>query len=254
MPERHDKITIISMAVVASAAATLLHEGVGHGLIAWLRGDIPTELTSNHLSSLRPDRWVEAGGTLVNLLSGTIALMASRAAGNRANLRYFYWILAALNLLPGAGYFLFSGIIGFGDWNEVIRGAPRQILLRILMTSFGVGLYVLAARQLAVAVDPYCPSRPDYNTVGRLPYYAACLFSCAAGALDPLGLKLLLVSTGPAAFGGSSGLMWGDSLLPHRHARERTLLLNRQLAWWIAGAVLGLAYILILGPGIRFTH
>ena len=135
MSARHDKLTIISMAIVASAAATLLHEGVGHGMTAWLRGDIPTELTSNHLSSLRPDRWVDAVGTLVNLFAGTLALMASRAAGNRSNLRYFCWILAALNLLPGAGYFLFSGILGFGDWAEVIRGAPHQIPLRIVMTT-----------------------------------------------------------------------------------------------------------------------
>lgn len=254
MSARHDKLTIISMAIVASAAATLLHEGVGHGMTAWLRGDIPTELTSNHLSSLRPDRWVDAVGTLVNLFAGTLALMASRAAGNRSNLRYFCWILAALNLLPGAGYFLFSGILGFGDWAEVIRGAPHQIPLRIVMTIFGAGLYVLAVRQLAVAVLPYCPSRSDYNTVGRVPYYAACLFSCAAGALDPLGLKLFLVSTVPAAFGGSSGLLWADSLLPRGPAKEQTLLVNRQPAWWIAGAVLGLAYILILGPGIKFAH
>src|SRR6478609_2949407 len=34
MPEPNDKRTIISMAVVASAAATLLHEGVGHGVVA----------------------------------------------------------------------------------------------------------------------------------------------------------------------------------------------------------------------------
>jgi hypothetical protein len=50
MAERHSKATIISMAVLASAAATLLHEGVGHGVTAWLRGDVPTQLTSNHLS------------------------------------------------------------------------------------------------------------------------------------------------------------------------------------------------------------
>jgi len=253
MPEPHDKRTIISMAVIASAAATLLHEGVGHGVVAWMRGDIPTELTSNHLSSVRPDRWVDAGGTLVNLLAGTLALLASRYADNRSNLRYFCWIFAALNLLPGAGYFLFSGILGIGDWNEVIRGAPHQIPLRIVMTGFGAGLYVLVVRQLAVVVHPYCPSRPDYNTVGRLPYYAACLFSCAAGALDPLGLKLFLVSTAPAAFGGSSGLMWADALLP-RVPPERTLLVNRQAAWWIAAMVFGLAYILILGPGIELTH
>jgi hypothetical protein len=60
----HNKLTIVSMAVVASATATLLHDGV----------------------------------TLVNLAAG------------------------ALNLLPGAGYFLFSGIIGVGDWQAVIDG------------------------------------------------------------------------------------------------------------------------------------
>jgi len=250
---RHDIRTIVSMAVIGSAAATLLHEGLGHGVIAWLRGDIPTELTSNHLSSVRADRWVEAGGTLVNLCAGSLALIGSRSAGSRQNLRYFLWIFAALNLLPGAGYFLFSGILGLGDWSEVIRGAAHQGILRVVMTLFGAGLYVLAVRQLAIAVKPYCPSRPDYNTVGRVPYYAACLFSCAAGALDPLGLKLFLISTVPAAFGGSSGLMWADSLLP-RTRGGLSLVIRRQPSWWIASAVLGIAYILALGPGIKLSR
>ncbi len=253
MPEGHSKTTIISMAVLASAAATLLHEGVGHGVIAWLRGTIPTELTSNHLSSMRPDRWVEAGGTLVNLAAGAIFLWVSRVSGNRANLRYFFWILAALNLLPGAGYFLFSGIFGFGDWQEVIRGLPHQVLLRIIMTLFGAALYVSMVRLLAVAVSPFCSRRSTYNTVGRLPYYAACLFSCAAGIFDPLGVKLLLVSTVPAAFGGSSGLMWADSLLPTQQT-ERALLVSGAPTWWIAAGVLGLSYIVVLGSGIQFAH
>lgn len=253
MPEGHSKTTIISMAVLASATATLLHEGVGHGLTAWLRGSIPTELTSNHLSSMRPDRWVDAGGTLVNLAVGFISLWVSRICGNRANLRYFLWILAALNLLPGAGYFLFSGIFGFGDWQEVIRGLPHQVLLRIIMTIFGAALYVSVVRLLAVAVTPFCSRRPTYNIVGRLPYYAACLFSCAAGVIDPLGVKLFLLSTVPAAFGGSSGLMWADSLLPARPP-ERRLLVSRGPTWWIAAAVLGTSYVVILGRGIRFAH
>ena len=249
----HNKATIVSMAVIASALATLLHEGVGHGVTAWLRGDIPTELTSNHLSSLRPDHWVEAGGTLVNLAVGMCSLLAARRAGNRPNLRYFLWILAALNLLPGAGYFLFSGIFGFGDWNEVIRGMPHQAVLRIAMTVFGAGLYVGVVRLLAVSVRPFVANRRMYNTVGRLPYYAACLFSCAAGVFDPLGIRLFLVSTVPAAFGGSSGLMWADSLLP-RGPAERKLLVQRAPAWWIAAIVLGACYIVVLGRGIQFSH
>jgi hypothetical protein len=251
--DRHDKLTIVSMAVVASAAATLVHEGVGHGLMAWLRGDVPTELTSNHLSSLHPDRWVDAGGTLLNLLVGAVSLLASRVAKDRANLRYFFWIFAALNLLPGAGYFLFSGISGFGDWNEVIRGLPHQVALRIGMTVFGAVMYVSTVWLLAVLVRPFVPDRRTYNTVGRLPYYAAGLFSCAAGAFDPLGVKLLLVSTIPAAFGGSSGLMWADSLLP-RTTTGRTLLVRREVAWWIAAVILGSSYIAVIGRGIQFLH
>lgn len=253
MSAQHSKATIISMAVIASGMATLLHEGVGHGVLAWMRGDIPTELTSNHLSTLRPDRWVDAGGTLANLLVGVGSLLASRAAGGRANIRYFFWILAALNLLPGAGYFLFSGIFGFGDWNEVIAGLPHQAALRIGMTLFGAGLYVLVVWQLAGAGRRFVPQRPAYNVVGRLPYFAACLFSCAAGALDPLGLKLLLVSTIPAAFGGSSGLLWADELMP-RESPDGEMVVHRAPAWWIAAAVLGTCYIVFLGRGIQFAH
>lgn len=253
MMEQHSKVTIVSMAVIASALATLLHEGVGHGLVATLRGDVPTELTSNHLSSLRPDRLVDAGGTLVNLAVGAVALLLARREGMAANLRYFLWVLAALNLLPGAGYFLFSGIFHFGDWAEVIRGLPQEGVLRVVMTLFGAGLYVLAVWLLAVAVRPFAPDRRTYNTVGRLPYYAAGVFSCLAGVLDPLGWKLLLISTIPAAFGGSSGLMWADNLLPRERA-QRELVVSRSPAWWAAAIVLGGLYVLVLGRGIRIAH
>jgi hypothetical protein len=196
---------------------------------------------------------VEAAGTLVNLSVGAISRLASKAAARRANLRYFRWILAALNLLPGAGYFMFSGIFGFGDWQAVISHLPHQIMLRVIMTVFGAVLYVFIVRFLAIAVKPFCPDRSTYNDVGRLPYYAACLFSCAAGSLDPLGLKLFLVSTVPAAFGGSSGLLWADGFLPNKQTGE-TQLVCRQPAWWIAAAMLGLPYIFFIGRGIRFAR
>jgi hypothetical protein len=253
MPTQHSKPAIISMAVIASATATMLHEGVGHGLIAWLRHDGVTELSSNHLSTLQPDRWVDAGGTLVNLLVGTAVFLTSHKAGNRANLRYFLWILAAFNLLSGAGYFMFSGIFAFGDWNEVIRGLPHQIALHVGMTLFGAVLYFLVVRSLALAIRPFVQERPTYNVVGRLPYFAAGIFNCLAGALDPLGVKLLLVSTIPAAFGGSSGLLWADALMP-RAVPQQTLVVHRSLAWMIAAFAIGLPYIFFLGRGIQFAH
>lgn len=253
MAEAHSKWTIVSMAVLASAAATLLHEGLGHGVTAWLRGDIPTELTSNHLSAVHSDRLVDAGGTLVNLFVGGLSLAASRSAGLRANTRYFLWILAALNLLPGAGYFLYSGIFGFGDWEAFIQGLPHEAVLRIVMTLFGAGLYLWVVRLLGITIRPFCPDKRAYNTVARLPYYAAGLFSCAAGALDPMGLKLFFLSTVAAAFGGSSGLAWGDSFVPAEWTGI-ILYVREQRAWWVAAAVIGIAYIAIVGPGIHFAH
>jgi hypothetical protein len=259
MPASNNKATIISMAVLAIAISSTLHEGVGHGLTAWLRGDIPTDLTSNHLSDLRPDRLVDAAGTLVNLAAGALTMFAAWLSGRRSNLRYFLWLVGCFNLMDGAGYFLFSGILGLGDWQAVIAGLPHYLALRIGMSLFGALLYLFVVKIIARMLEPFCPAKTEYralyNTVGRLPYYAACAFYCLAGAFDPLGLKLFLLSTIPAAFGGNSGLLWADSFLPESSTGTGCpLIVSRQPAWWTAATVLGFVYILFLGRGIHFAR
>ncbi len=249
----HSKRTIVALTVIATALTSLLHEGLGHGVTAWLRGDIVTELTSNHLNAVRDDRLVDAGGTVVNLAVGLLCLLAARAAGSRATLRYFLWLLAAKNLLLGAGYFLFSGVLGLGDWAQVIEGFPNQALLRIGMAVTGAALYVVFLRILVIELHPFAPVRRSYNTVARLPYLAACLFMCAAGALDPMGIKLFFLSTVPAVFGGLSGLLWGDVFLP-RTPVEQPLVLPPSRLLWITAIILGCAFILTLGRGLEFNH
>ena len=259
MTAANSKATIISMAVIAIAISSALHEGVGHGLTSWLRGDIPTDLTSNHLSDLRPDRLVDAGGTIVNLVAGTVAMFAAKFSSKRVNLRYFLWLVGCFNLMDGAGYFVFSGILGLGDWQEVIAKLPHYMALRVGMSILGTVLYLVVIKVIARLLQPFCPNRTEYrslyNVVGRLPYYAACAFYCLAGAFDPLGLQLFFLSTIPAAFGGNSGLMWADSFLPEVSTGiGDPLTVARQPAWWIAASVLGLAYILVLGRGIHFAQ
>lgn len=251
MQSEHDKWTIVTMAIVACGLAILLHEGVGHGVTAWLRGDMPTELTSNHLSSLRADKWVAAGGTLVNLAVGALSLIAIPLAGARSNLRYFLWLLAAENLFPAAGYFALSGIFAFGDWEQVIAGWPHQALLRIGMSLCGVALYIFVAWRLAIAVRPFLAQHREYNVVGRLPYLASCVFSCAAGALDPLGLKLFFVSTVSAAFGGLSGMLWLDSLMPRKMPEPVLVVRRAQVAWFVFALLFAAAFIGLLGRGIE---
>lgn len=253
MPAKHNLFTIAAIAVIASAGATLLHEGVGHGVVAWLRGAVPTELTSNHLTSLHEDRWVLAGGTLVNLAVGIFALLASYRAGKCATLRYFLWLFAAFNLLSGTGYFLFSGIGDVGDWHAIIVGLPHQVALRIAMSVFGFASYFFVVRQLAAAVRPFVARQSDYNPVGRWPYLVAGIFGIVAGLLDPMGIRLLFLSTVPAAFGGHSGLLWADTQLP-REVPDSPLYVGRSPRWWATALVLGSAYVAILGPGLRLSH
>lgn len=251
---RHSKTTIVALAILASVIGSLLHEGLGHGVTAWLRGDLVTEWTSNHLDDVRPDRLVDAGGTLVNLIAGFVLYFAARAAGRRANLRYFLWLLAALNLLDGAGYFLFSGALGLGDWALLIDGLPHQGALRAVMATTGVLLYVVFLRSIVIGLRPFCPDRGTYNTVGRLPYLASCTYMCVAGALDPLGFKLMLLSTIPAFFGGLSGFVWGDVFLRGQPAPSEVLEVKRSPALWIATGAVGLAFLLTVARGIEFRH
>ena len=254
MASMHSKGTILALAELAAATGSLLHEGLGHGVTAWLRGDVVTELTSNHLDSVRPDRLVDAGGTIVNFIAGFLCLFGARAAGERAKLRYFLWLLGALNLLDAAGYFLFSGVGGVGDWAQVTAGMPHQGALRTVMAVTGALLYVVFLRRLVLELRPFCPDRQTYNTVARLPYLAACGFMCLAGAFDPMGIKLFLISTVPAFFGGLSGLLWGDVFLRGAPAPSQTLAVRRSWAVWIAAAVLGGAFVAIVGRGIEFAQ
>jgi hypothetical protein len=111
---------------------------------------------------------------------------------------------------------------------------------------------------IARLLKPFCPNYAEahmcYNTLGRIPYLAASVFYCLSGAFDPLGIKLLLVSTIPASFGGHSGLLWADSLLSRSASTEPILAVRRERAWWIAAVLLGLAFIVLIGRGIRFAR
>lgn len=253
MLNRHDTASIVSIAVLSVGLAAICHEGLGHGLVAWLRGDTVTELTSNHLSTVIGDRLVESAGTIVNLIVAALCLWGYSIAGQRANLRYFFWLFGAVNLLDGSGYFLFSGVLGLGDWAAILHGLPHEGLLRIAMSIFGLAFYWVSAMIVARGARPFLAGDGEYNTVARLPYFAACIFYCIAGAFDPLGIQLLFLSTIPAAFGGLSGLLWAHRYVP-RTAPEKPLAVAPNHVLWITAAIFAVAFVAIMGRGIEFRH
>src|SRR5216117_3547103 len=96
-------------------------------------------------------RGVAAAGTIANFIAGAFALLALMMTNPRQkpHTAYFLWLFTTLNLLMGAGYFLFSGIGRIGDWAAVARDSTSPFLWRPAMAVFGGALYFLLARRTA---------------------------------------------------------------------------------------------------------
>ena len=88
-----------------------------------------------------------------------------------------------------------------------------------------------------------------------IPYFSGALLDLVAGAFNPEGIGLILISAAPATLGGTSGLAWGAQLLWDEAitlGSEVPLTIPRSWGWILAAGVVALLFISFLGPGIRF--
>jgi hypothetical protein len=88
------------------------------------------------------------------------------------------------------------------------------------------------------------------------PYLTSGLLSCTAGALNPVSPLLILLSAAAASFGGHSGLAWMWTLLHGPRVPSSELQvpeIERNRGWMIGAAVLAIAFIAGLGPGVKFN-
>jgi hypothetical protein len=260
---RSDLLTVIAIALVAYAVTNVLHEGLGHGGACVVLGGTPRMLSSIHfecegeaIGSLA-GRGVSAAGTIVNFVAAAMALVAFRAtdAPMRPHAAYFLWLFTTLNLLMGAGYLLFSGIGNIGDWSDVASGTVPPAVWRPVMAVFGGALYFLFARQSArrlralIGSDTLSMERSRRLTAPA--YIAGGLLYCVSGLFNPVGPILIAISAAAASFGGTSGLLWLIRFVPDGSHSVSRIELNRSPAWIVAGGVVSLIFVAILGPGVR---
>jgi hypothetical protein len=249
-------LTICAISIVAGILTNILHEGVGHGLVALLTGAKSGVLTTVAWSSASDSRLVEAGGTLVNLAAALVFWVALRTAKQASiSVRYFLLIGCAFNLFTGTGYFFFSGVTNFGDWAAVISGLHPHWLWRVLLVMVGASSYFAAVLVVGIGLVRYVGiPRHEQGRLRKLtvvPYLSAILLASLAGLLNPLGIQLLWQSALPATAGGLSGLVWLQYYIPRQTEPKRS---PGQLAWsyvWIGvAAVMGVAYVVVLGRGV----
>jgi len=216
---RPDPVTIVAIAIIATAITSFIHEGLGHGGMCMATGGHPLVLSTVHFECSAEPRLVAAGGTLANLIFGTLFWIGLLAVRKSASWRYFFWLLMTFNLFDAGGYFLFSGVGNFGDWAVVIQGLHPAWIWRTGLVVLGIVTYFFCFVPLSLYESrPFLGKHPE-NRLRRgrqlmlIPYFTSGILACIAGALNPVGPLLILVSAAAASFGGKSGLAWMWTLL-----------------------------------------
>jgi hypothetical protein len=263
LPEatKPDLLTIAAIAIVATVIADFIHEGLGHGGMCVATGLRPLVLSTVHFECSADTRLVEAGGTLANLIFGALSWGALRAVKQSAPWRYFFWLLMTFNLFHVGGYFLFSGIGNIGDWAAVVAGWQPAYAWRVGLAALGIVTYFflfvpLSLRELRPFLGKDAKIRVRRaRQLTLVPYLTVGILSCVAGALNPVGPLLLLLSAAAGSFGGNSGMAWMWSLLygPRIPSSEFQMPeIERSRGWIIAAVVLAIGFIIVLGRGVKF--
>ena len=251
-----DVLTICAISIVAGILTNVLHEGVGHGLVALLNGAKSGVLTTVAWSSAVDSRLIEAGGTLVNLAAALVFWLALRSVKLASMpMRYFLLISCAYNLFTGTGYFFFSGITNFGDWAAVISGLHPHWLWRALLVVVGASSYFAAALVVGIGLVRFVGIPRDQQRCLRkltiVPYLTAILLASGAGMLNPLGMQLLWQSALPATAGGQSGLFWLQYYIPRgTEPKPAPEQVGRNYVWVGVAPVLAIIHVVVLGRGI----
>lgn len=260
-----DALTIGAIGILAYMLGNVLHEGLGHGGACLLVGAKPLVISSVHFECSLESHLVDAAGTLINLIAGAVFFALARfTAPTHPRLKYFFWIAMTVNLYTGTGYFLFSGVGGIGDWAAFIQGLGSQRLLRIALTVLGGVTYTLAARISLLELRPFIGTQKQERyqravPLTSVPYFAGGILMCIAGALNPKGMILILISAAASTFGGTSGLLWATNwlnrgtIIPYGPAAE-PLPIRKSWPLLTVACAIAIAFIAVLGPSVQLTH
>jgi hypothetical protein len=260
--------TLIIISASADLFSTFLHEMAGHGLNCVLTGGRVQDLGAFYVNcdyhgmTDLAIRWVAFAGPLFSLLTGLVSFLILRRISERSpHQRLFFWLLGTLSFMTAAGYLLFSGISGLGDFGTSRDGVLYQLspewLWRLLETLAGAAAYfgvvVLSAGQMDGMIGGSGLDRiRRARGIGLIAYLSGAAASILISLLNPLGIVIILTSAAAASLGGTSGLLWMMQLLNRQ--KETTappLLLPRSRGWIAAGLVFIVIYAAVFGPTLH---
>lgn len=256
---RSNIVTTVAIAVTAYALCDLVHEVAGHGTAALLVPGVQVlSLSTVALQTTGSSRIVAAAGSIANILVGAASLAVLYRRARFSAAEYFLWLFGSLNLLNGSGYPLYSALLGYGDWEVVVRGLQPASIWRVAIGIAGVAAYagvvMLSARALRRPVETHRLSRAEIVRLVFVAYVAGGALLVVAAAFNPIGPALILSSGVSSGFAAMAGLTAVPTLVEKRTAGAGagTGFVPQSRGWIVTGVVLGTFFVAVVGPGIQF--
>jgi hypothetical protein len=257
---KDDAITLAALGILAYSASMLTHEALGHGGFCVAVGGHNVMLTAWGERCAFPGAvpfGIEAAGPGVQFVAGLLTWFAMRHVPAAAkNLRAFLWLYMAFDLFIASGYVAFSGVTDFGDAAVIVAGFTPHLLWRAVLVVLGAAVYYGSMLVVAAELSRLIGGSPARaRRFVRIPYVTAGVLACCAGALNKtmpsLGIALELAAA--SSFGGGWGMLFLPGMLNagHTSASIANSGLHRSVGWIIAGAIVGVAFILVLGRGLE---
>jgi len=253
-----DRPTVIAISALGCILQDILHEGLGHGGVAWLSGAHYITISTVAMQSEIDTRWISAAGTLVNLIAALVLwLLLRRAQRYSPPTRYFLIIALAGNLFTGTGYFFFSGVSNFGDWAAVIHGLHPYWAWRVGLIVVGVISYWLSMLLVAHELRSFHRAGESWRRIRGLswtPYFTDGALAFVAGLLNPAGIFYVIASALPSTLGANAGLLSLPGVMRWKDitSNEPVAPIARSKGWIVAGAIASVLFIVVLGRGITF--
>jgi hypothetical protein len=256
---KDDRATLIAISALACILQDILHEGLGHGVTAWLSGARQMTMSTVALQCDLNTRWISANGTLVNLLFAAIFWLLLRwPQGYRPATRYFLVLALAGNLFTGTGYFFFSGVTNFGDWAAVIRGLQPHWMWQLGLVLLGMASYYASMLLVAAQLRPFRADDDPRRFRGLCwtPYFTDGILAGVSGLLNPAGLFYVIASALPSTLGANAGLLALPGMLRRSGGgpEEQVGPIGRSTPWVVAGAIGSLLFIFVLGRGLTWSR
>ncbi len=259
-----DLFTLIAISIAAWSLANFFHEVIGHAGSAAILG-IPVRAVStttayvewSQIESVDENRIIHAGGTVMNLLTGVIALLFLRSPKvTDSASRYFLWLFSTVSFILVTLNLISAPLIGGGDWTVIVRELGKREIWKSIIIGVGV---ILAFLGYTIPLRLFMPSlRGNRKTLIKITIIPIVTFIIVQtlsligspfSSLPPEENHLLA-----SVFAYLHFVLWAILVnilpIPRSTRPIESIRLPRSYVYLGIGFIVGIIFIGVLGPGL----